>query len=120
VVVQAGEEYYLAVVPASYHVGLEKLSQVIDLPARLASETEFASLFPDCELGAMPPLGELYGLQVYADESLIADREIVFNAGTRRDAIRMNLADFLGLVKPLVCSFASKGWRFVRLRLFDC
>jgi Ala-tRNA(Pro) deacylase len=109
VVVQAGKEYYLAVMPASSHVQLGKLSQVIGHPARLAGEREFDSLFPDCELGAMPPLGELYGLPVYVDESLIADKEIVFNAGTHRDAVRMNLADFMRLAKPLACSFASKG-----------
>lgn len=109
VVVQAGKEYYLAVMPASSHIQLGKLSQVIGRPARLAGEREFHSLFPDCELGAMPPLGELYGLPVYVDESLIADNEIVFNAGTRRDAVRMNLADFMRLAKPLACSFASQG-----------
>lgn len=108
VVVQAGKEYYLAVMPASSRIQLEKLSQLIGHPARIASENEFASLFPDCELGAMPPLGELYGLPVYVDESLIADKEIVFNAGTHRDAVRMQLADFMRLAKPLVCSFASR------------
>jgi Ala-tRNA(Pro) deacylase len=94
--------------PASSHVQLEKLSELIGHPARLASEGEFASLFPDCELGAMPPLGELYGLPVYMDESLIADKEIVFNAGTHRDAVRMQLEDFMRLAKPSVASFASK------------
>jgi len=109
VVVQAGSQYCLAVLPASTHVQLQALSEVIGQPARLASEGEFASMFPDCELGAMPPLGELYGLPVYIDESLITDKEIVFNAGTHRDAVRMNLADFLQLAKPQACSFASKG-----------
>jgi len=109
VVVQAGKEYYLAVLPASSHVQLEALSRVIGQPARLASEREFDSLFPDCELGAMPPLGELYALPVYVDESLIADKEIVFNAGTHRDAVRMNFDDFVSLARPRVCSFAAKG-----------
>lgn len=109
VVFFTGKEYCIAVMPASSHVRLAKLSRVIGHPVRLASEAEFASLFPDCELGAMPPLGELYGLRVYLDESLIADKEIVFTAGTHRDAIRMSLEDFMRLAKPIACSFASKG-----------
>jgi prolyl-tRNA editing enzyme YbaK/EbsC (Cys-tRNA(Pro) deacylase) len=76
---------------------------------RLASEQEFCDLFPDCELGAMPPIGSLYNLSVYVDESLAADEMIVFNAGTHRDAIRIRYADFVGLVKPNICSFAKKG-----------
>jgi len=67
------------------------------------------SLFPDCEIGAVPPLGELYGLRVLVDESLAADKEITFNAGTHRDAIRMIYDDFVSLTKPTVCSFAAKG-----------
>lgn len=103
VVVQAGKEYYLAVLPALCHIQREALSQVIGHPAQLASEREFDSLFPDCELGAMPPLGELYALPVYANESLIA------NAGTHRDAVRVNFDDFVSLARPTVCSFAAKG-----------
>ena len=68
-----------------------------------------SSLFPDCELGAMPPFGSLYNLAVYVDESLAADDAIVFNAGTHRDAIRMRYDDFVRLAKPRVCSFAQKG-----------
>jgi Ala-tRNA(Pro) deacylase len=64
VVVQAGKDYYLAVLPASYHVKPDKLAHVIGCPVHLATETEFSSLFPDCERGAVPPLGELYGLGV--------------------------------------------------------
>jgi Ala-tRNA(Pro) deacylase len=109
VVVQAGKDYYLIVLPASYHVNPGRLAQVIGRPVRLATEPEFASLFPDCELGAMPPLGELYDLPVYVDESLAADKEIVFNAGTHRDAIRMNYEDFVSLARPTVCSIAAKG-----------
>jgi Ala-tRNA(Pro) deacylase len=75
----------------------------------LATEQEFSSLFPDCELGAMPPFGSLYNLPVYVDESLAADEAIVFNAGTHRDAIRMRYDDFVRLAKPRVCSFAQQG-----------
>jgi Ala-tRNA(Pro) deacylase len=109
VVVQAAKEYCLIVMPASYHVKPAKLAHVLGCTIRLASEEEFSSLFPDCELGAMPPLGELYGLRVYVDESLAVDKEIIFNAGTHRDAIRMNFEDFVSLARPTVCSFAAKG-----------
>ena len=109
VVVRAQNEYVLVVLPASYHVKPEQLAHAIGHPVRLATEAEFSSLFPDCELGAVPPLGELYGLPVFVDESLAADKEIIFNAGTHRDAIRMNYDDFVSLARPTVCSIATKG-----------
>jgi len=109
VVVRAGEEALLAVLPAPYRINLEKLGAVVGKTVRLATEQEFASLFPDCELGAMPPFGNLYSLPVYVDEALAAGEEIVFNAGTHQDAIRMRYADFARLAKPLACSFAEKG-----------
>ena len=109
VVLRADEETILAVLPAAPHANLRKLANLLGKPLRLATEQEFSSLFPDCELGAMPPFGSLYNLPVYVDESLAADEEIVFNAGTHRDAVRMRYADFARLAKPIVCSFASKG-----------
>jgi len=109
VVVRAGEDTALAVLPASHHVNLEKLGLLLGKPARLATEQEFADLFPDCELGAMPPIGQLYNLPVVVDKSLADDEEIVFNAGTHRDAIRMRFADFARLVKLRTGSFADKG-----------
>jgi Ala-tRNA(Pro) deacylase len=109
VVLRAGEETVLGVLPAAHHASLEKMRVLLGKPVRLATEQEFINLFPDCELGAMPPFGELYGLPVYVDESLAADEEIVFNAGTHHDAIRLRYEDFARLVKPVVGAFASKG-----------
>ncbi|HEV8384915.1 MAG TPA: YbaK/EbsC family protein [Candidatus Acidoferrales bacterium] len=109
VVVAVGEQTALAVLPAAFHVSLKKLGELAGKPARLATEQEFLSLFPDCELGAMPPFGQLYKLPVFADRSLEAEEEIVFNAGTHRDAVRMKFADFKRLVRPKVGEFASKG-----------
>lgn len=109
VVVRAGDETLLAVLPATCRISLKKLGAVVGKAFRLATEQELGSLFPDCELGAMPPFGQLYGLPVYVDEALAADEEIVFNAGTHREAIRMRYADYCGLAKPSVCSFAEKG-----------
>lgn len=111
VVLRAGEEEtILAVLPASAHVNLRELSVVVGKPLRLATEKEFAGLFPDCELGAMPPFGELYNLPVYVDESLASDIEIVFNAGTHHEAIRMRFEDFARMVRPVRCSFGEKGF----------
>jgi Ala-tRNA(Pro) deacylase len=109
VVLWAGEEMILAVLPAPNHVRLDKLAAEVRKSVRLATEQEFSSLFPDCELGAMPPFGSLYNLPVYVDESLAADEAMVFNAGTDRDAIRIRYQDFARLAKPRVCSFAKKG-----------
>ena len=107
VVVKAGSQYCLAALPASRRLSLEKLGNILGSPAQLATESEFSSLFPDCDLGAMPPLGEIYNLPVYVDESLAADREIVFNAGTHQDVIRMKFTDFARMAQPMVCSFAA-------------
>jgi len=109
VVLRTGGEMILAVLPAPNHVRLDKLTAEVGKPVRLATEQEFSDLFPDCELGAMPPFGALYDLPVYVDESLAADEAIVFNAGTHREAIRMRYDDFVRMAKPKVCSFAQKG-----------
>ncbi|HYA61715.1 MAG TPA: YbaK/EbsC family protein [Candidatus Sulfotelmatobacter sp.] len=101
-----GEETILAVLPGPKHVKLDKLSAAVGKPVRLATELEFSSLFPDCELGAMPPFGALYNLPVYVDESLAKDKEVVFNAGTHHDAVRMAYEDFVRLAEPKICSFA--------------
>jgi len=109
VVLRAGtrwEETILAVLPGSKHVKLDKLSAAVGKPVRLASELEFSSQFPDCELGAMPPFGALYNMPVYVDESLAKDKEVVFNAGTHHDAVRMSYEDFVRLANPKICAFA--------------
>lgn len=106
VVLWAGEEMILAVLPAPKHVKLDKLGAQLGKSVRLASEREFSDRFPDCEAGAMPPIGSLYNLPVYVDESLAADEAIVFNAGTHHDAIHMRYDDFVRLAKPKICAFA--------------
>ena len=75
---------------------------------RIAEEDEFASLYPDCDTGAMPPFGIMYGQPVYVDQALCADPEIVFNAGTHTDAIRMRYTDYDRLVHPVVGAFALR------------
>jgi len=73
----------------------------------LASEEEFQDRFPQCETGAMPPFGNLFGMPVFADESLEKDKEIAFNAGTHRELIRMMWDDYKNLVSPTILRFAA-------------
>ena len=109
VAMRAGQQVLLAVLPASYHVDLKKLAASVGGPVELLSEPDCYKLFPDCQPGAIPPFGELYGLPVYLDDALAEDPEIIFSAGTLSDGVRMGNADFVHLVKPKICSFAEKG-----------
>jgi Ala-tRNA(Pro) deacylase len=68
----------------------------------LANEQDFRDLFPDCELGAMPPFGNLYGMDVFVTESLAKDEEIAFNAGSHTELIKLRYGDFARLVHPTV------------------
>jgi Ala-tRNA(Pro) deacylase len=108
VMVYLDDKLAMAVLPASYHVSLSKLKDGTGAKTiTLATEREFRSAFPDCETGAMPPFGNLYGLPVYADLTLTFDHEIAFNAGTHRELVRLDYADFERLVKPTVLEFAT-------------
>jgi Ala-tRNA(Pro) deacylase len=109
VVCIADGEPVLAVLPAHYSIDVERLRALVGATAlRLANEVELAPLYPECELGAMPPLGPLYGQRVFLDQAMVEDEEIVFNAGTHTDAIRMKLEDFSRLVKPVVGVFSHR------------
>jgi len=102
----------LAVLPAHFNVDLERLRNLARArTCRLAQEEEFSSLYPECETGAMPPLGPLYQQSVYVDKSLTSDPEIVFNGGTHVDAIRMRYEDFATLVHPVVGEFGRSPSR---------
>ena len=72
----------------------------------IANEKEFKDLFPDCEIGAMPPFGNLYVMDVFVAESLTEDKEIAFNAGSHRELVKMTYKDFEKLVKPKVITFS--------------
>jgi len=91
----------LAVLPADRKVDLERLRRATGATTiELTNEREFTTDFPGCEVGAMPPFGNLYGLEVFVDPHLAADPEIAFNAGTHTELIRMSYKDFERLVKP--------------------
>ena len=97
-----------AVLPAPLVVNLDRLLELAGGDEiRLAQEEELRRLFPDCEPGAMPPFGRLYGQQVFVDVTLAAEPEIVFNAGTHTEAIRMRWADFAASTRPIVGRFAE-------------
>jgi Ala-tRNA(Pro) deacylase len=105
VILVADGEYRMLVLAASKLVDLPGARTVLGaLGARLATEEELCSIFPDCELGAMPPFGNLYHMKVLMDASLLGDENIVFNAGTHRDVIHMALRDYCRVVNPEVVS----------------
>jgi Ala-tRNA(Pro) deacylase len=107
VMVLADREMVMAVLPASHRLDLDALKKQLGAKkVRLAQEEEFEKVFPGCELGAMPPLGNLYHVSVWVDQSLHANPSLVFNAGSHTDTIEMSYADFERLVRPRHGRFA--------------
>jgi|SRR3972149_7641468 len=99
----------MVVLPATHMIKMDLLKKVVgDENIRLASEQEFKDKFPDCEVGAMPPFGNLYNLEVYASDSLKDDEEIVFNAGSHTELIKMSYKDFERLVNPKIAQISYK------------
>ena len=108
VMVKLDEKMVMAVLPANLHVDLANLKRALKAKTvELASEDDFRDRFADCETGAMPPFGNLFGLPVFADENLARDKEIAFNAGTHRELIRMSWDDYHRLAEPMVLRFAA-------------
>jgi len=116
VVVFGDGAYCMVVVPASRLVDFHEVRAALGLSqARMATETELSSLFPDCQLGAMPPLGPCYGLPVYLDGTVASQDTMAFNAGTHREVMHMRTAEFRRLVSPHVVSLVrepaeTRGW----------
>ena len=103
-IVKLDDALAMVVLPASYQVDLSLLKTATGAKTvALAGETEFKDRFP----GAMPPFGNLYGMPVFADESLAKDKEIAFNASTHSELIRLSWEGFVRLVKPRVLKFSS-------------
>ena len=93
----------MVVLPASRKVGFDQLRQASGADnVQLASEQAFRDMFPGCEVGAMPPFGNLYDMEVYVSRSLAEDEEIAFNAGSHTELIRLAYKDFQRLVQPKV------------------
>lgn len=102
VMVKVDGELALTVVPATDQVDLERLARSLGAGSvELASEAEFADRFPDCELGAMPPFGRLFGMDTFISPKLARAEEIAFNAGTHTESMRLRFRDFERLVAPV-------------------
>jgi Ala-tRNA(Pro) deacylase len=103
----AGDRLVMTVLPATARLDVSKLARAMHEPeVRLAAEHEFVNAFPNCEAGAMPPFGGLFGLPVYVDERLTRDRRVVFQAGDHTHTIRMAYADFAAVAAPVVADIA--------------
>ena len=108
VIVKLDGKMAMAVLPATRKVVVQDLREVTGCDdVEFASEAEFRARFPDCEVGAMPPFGNLYDMDVYASEELAQNKEIAFNAGSHVEVIRMAYDDFERLVKPKVLAFTT-------------
>lgn len=102
-------EFAIIVLPAHHHVYLELVRKALGVrTVRMATEQEMARLFPDCEVGAEPPFGNLYHLPVYLSTAMVEDSHVTFNAGTHAGAIRMRFLDFANLVKPSLLDFSPQ------------
>ena len=98
-----------AVLPATYKVDFDLIKEAIgSKDIRLATEQEFKDKCPGCEVGAMPPMGNLFNIDTYVAASLVEDEEIAFNAGNHTELIRMNYTDFERLVNPKILRFSHK------------
>ena len=103
VIIKVDGSLAMAVIPASLHVDLNRIRGLAGARiVELATEREFKDAFPDCETGAMPPFGNLYGMTVYADSNLASNEEITFTAGSHRELLRMNWEDLVHLVDPII------------------
>jgi len=110
VMVKIDGKMAMAVLPATCKVDFDRLREAVGARAVvLAGEDEFKEMFPNCECGAMPPFGNLYGLDVFVATDLAEDEEIAFNAGSHSELIKMSYKDFEKLVRPRVCKFTAAG-----------
>jgi Ala-tRNA(Pro) deacylase len=108
VIVKADDEPVMVVLPANCRIDFHLLKEELRAKTvQMASEDELSDILPDCELGAMPPFGNLFGLPVYVARPLTADEELVFNDGTFATAIRMSYHDFDRLVQPQVIDIVA-------------
>jgi Ala-tRNA(Pro) deacylase len=108
VVLNADGRLVMAVLPASHRLTMSELKAALEVRhLEMLPENELAKLFPDCDLGALPPFGNLYGIEVWVDAVVAESGEIVFTAGTHVDAVRMKYSDYAELAKPHVSRFSE-------------
>src|SRR5438876_5346675 len=107
ILLRSDRGYVLAVLPATHRVDLEEIRKKLDLEdLEMAGEGEMDRLFPDCEVGAIPPFGSFYHLPTLVDESLAEDEKIVFEAQSHEEAIRMSYKDYEAIEHPVKGRFA--------------
>ena len=110
IIVKVDGRACMAVLPAHHHIDLARFKAATGGGvAELASEQEFESLFPGCEIGAMPPFGNLFDMEVFVQEDLAKDEQIAFNAGTHTEVFKLAYKDFEDLVKPKHADFSRAG-----------
>ena len=108
VVVKADDAFAMCVLPATYVLDMKRAKKALGAKSvRLATEEEIGGLFPDCEVGAMPPFGAEYNLPVYVEEHLSGDEQILVPAGTHEDSVLLAWADYERLAQPKVASFGT-------------
>jgi Ala-tRNA(Pro) deacylase len=106
-IVHTEDKYCMVVMSGDHRLDEKMLKDIIKTRHfHLAHEKDLEPLFPDCELGAMPPFGNLFALPVYIDKVLTEDKEIVFNAYSHTKSIRLKMADYLRLAKPVIANFS--------------
>ena len=104
----------MVVLPGTSLINFTALREQIGAQnVELASEPEFSSKFPECEVGAMPPFGNLFGMPVIAATALAEDTEIAFNAGSHHELVRMGYSDYSDLVKPRMASFTLRKGTYI-------
>ena len=107
-IVKLDGELAMAVLPATQKVDLKLLAAAAGAAkSEVANEAEFRGRFAECELGAMPPCGNLFAMPVYVEEALTREKNIAFNAGTHSELVQMAMADFVDLVKPRLARIAT-------------
>jgi len=109
VMVKIDDKMAMAVLPAAFKISFDLMKKAAGAAnVELANEQEFKDMFPESELGAMPPFGNLYGMEVFVDEILSQDEEIAFNAGSHTELIKLAYRDFERLVKPKAAKFSAR------------
>ncbi|MCG2588868.1 aminoacyl-tRNA deacylase [Rhodohalobacter sulfatireducens] len=110
VMVKVDDDIKMFVLPSTHDVDFEAIKDTFDAEnVELASESEFEDMFPDCEIGAMPPFGNLFDMDTYVAEVLTEDEKIAFNAGTHKEVVKMNYKDFEDLVNPEIVPIAVRA-----------
>lgn len=111
VMIKINGKMAMAVLPAPEKVDFDLMRGVAGTEnIQLADENEFKSLFPECEAGAMPPFGNLYGMDVYVEKSLSKDEDICFNAGSHTELLRLRYKEFERVVHPRQARFSTDNY----------